>query len=199
MVRRLAAAELVVASHNPGKVREFAALLAPFAVQARSAVELGLAEPEEPGAGFAANAEIKARAAAAAAAMPALADDSGLAVHALGGAPGIHSARWAGPGGDFAPAMRRLEDGLAGKADRGAHFACALCLAWPDGHVVTVEGRVEGCMVWPPRGNQGFGYDPVFVATGQHRTFAEMEPAEKQRLSHRAVAFARLAQACLGA
>ena len=195
--RRYDGGDLIVASHNPGKVREIAELLA-GRVDGRilAAADLGLAEPEETGASFAANAEIKAHAAAAAGGHPALADDSGLVVPALGGAPGIHSARWAGPDRDFAAAMRRIEDGLAGAADRSAHFVCALALAWPDGACVTVEGRVDGTLAWPPRGAHGFGYDPVFVPTGGDLTFGEMAPAEKHRISHRADAFRRLLAAC---
>ena len=195
--RRYDGGDLIVASHNPGKVREIADLLA-GRVDGRvlAAAELGLAEPEETGTSFAANAEIKAHAAATVGGRPALADDSGLVVSALDGAPGIHSARWAGPDRDFAAAMRRIEDGLAGAADRSAHFVCALTLAWPDGACVTVEGRVDGTLVWPPRGDRGFGYDPVFLATGRDLTFGEMESAEKHRISHRADAFRRLLAAC---
>jgi len=195
--RRYDGGDLVVASHNPGKVREIADLLA-GRVDGRvlAAADLGLAEPEETGASFAANAEIKAHAAAAAAGLPALADDSGLVVTALGGDPGLRSARWAGPDGDFAAAMRRIEDGLAGLTDRAAHFVCALTLAWPDGAFETVTGRVDGTLVWPPRGGHGFGYDPVFVAAGRDLTFGEMDPAEKHRISHRADAFGRLLAAC---
>ena len=197
MTRPFAGSELVIASHNPGKVGEFADLLAPFAATAIPAAELGLGAPAETGASFAANAAIKARAAAAVAGRPALADDSGLVVDALGGAPGIETARWAGPGRDFAAAMERIEAALAGSADRRAHFICALALAWPDGHAETALGRVHGRLVWPPRGGAGFGYDPMFLADGQTLTFAEMEPAAKRRISHRANAFARLAAACL--
>ena len=195
--RRYGGSDLIVASHNPGKVREIAELLT-GRVDGRilAAAELDLAEPEETGTSFAANAEIKAHAAAAAGGHPALADDSGLVVPALDGAPGIQSARWAGPDRDFAAAMRRIEDGLAGTADRSAYFVCALTLAWPDGVCVTVEGRVDGALVWPPRGDRGFGYDPVFVPAGRDLTFGEMEPAEKHRISHRADAFRRLLSAC---
>jgi XTP/dITP diphosphohydrolase len=198
MGRRLEGGKLVVASHNPGKVREIAELLAPYPVEVVSAADLGLAEPEELGASFRDNAEIKARAAAAAG-VPALADDSGLVVPALGGAPGIHSARWAGLEHDFAAAMARVERELAGHADRSAHFICALALCWPDGAYVTFEGRVDGKLVWPPRGERGFGYDPIFVPDGYEVTFGEMEPQEKHAISHRAEAFRRFAAACLGA
>jgi len=163
-----------------------------------SAGELGLEEPEETGVTFAANAELKARAAALGSGLPALSDDSGLAVHALGGAPGIQSARWAetAAGRDFRAAMERVEAALAGKADRTAHFVCALALAWPDGHVETFEGRVDGTLVWPPRGEKGFGYDPVFRPDGHEITFGEMDPDDKHAISHRADAFARLVAAC---
>ncbi len=201
MARRFTGGKLVVASHNAGKLREIAALLAPRGVEALGAPALGLDEPEETGASFRENAEIKAHAAARAAGLPALADDSGLVVPALGGAPGIHSARWAGPERDFAAAMARLEAELAKtpQADRRAHFACALALAWPDGHCETVEGAVHGRLVFPPRGARGFGYDPVFVPDGYAITFGEMDPAEKHRISHRARAFARLIAACFEA
>ncbi|MGQ9364777.1 RdgB/HAM1 family non-canonical purine NTP pyrophosphatase [Azospirillum sp. ST 5-10] len=193
--RRFSGDTLVIASHNPGKVREIAALLGPYVKHFPSCVEVGLPEPEETGDSFVANAVLKARAAAAAGHV-ALADDSGLAVHALGGAPGIYSARWAGPAKDFRAAMERVEGELAGTADRSAHFVCALALAWPDGHVETVEGRVDGALVWPPRGDRGFGYDPVFKPTGLDITFGEMDPAEKHRISHRADAFRQLVERC---
>ena len=193
---------LVIASHNPGKVREIAALLTPFGAKVVSAGDLGLAEPEETGATFAANAELKARAASEASGLPALADDSGLVVKALGGEPGIHSARWAGPDKDFKMAMQKVEDGLEGKEDRAAHFACALSLCWPDdgqgGHMETFEGFVHGVLVWPPRGDHGFGYDPVFRADGHAITFAEMDPDQKHKISHRGRAFRKLVDACFG-
>lgn len=190
---------VAVASHNPGKARELAQLLAPFGVETVSAAALGLPAPEETGATFAANAELKARAAAEASGLPALADDSGLVVAALDGRPGIRSARWAGPGKDFAVAMRRVERELEGKlaADRRAHFVAALALCWPDGGCRTFEGRVHGTLVWPPRGDHGFGYDPMFVPDGHKRTFGEMEPAAKHAISHRAAAFRKLTAACL--
>lgn len=196
MARAFTAARLVVASHNAGKVKEIGELLAPYDVEIASAAALGLAEPEETGTSFRANAVLKADAAARASGLPALADDSGLAVAALDGAPGIHSARWAGPGRDFAAAMARIEDALPEGADRAAAFVCALALAWPDGHCETVEGRIQGALVWPPRGANGFGYDPVFVAGGHRLSFGEMAPAEKHAISHRAAAFAALAAAC---
>jgi XTP/dITP diphosphohydrolase len=198
MARRFPGGRLVVASHNHGKVREIADLLRPFAVDTVSAGALGLAEPEETGASFRANAELKALAAASASGLPALADDSGLCVAALGGDPGIYSARWAGPGKDFAVAMAKVHELLqaSGSADRRAHFACALSLAWPDGHVETFEGRVHGTLVWPPRGGHGFGYDPIFVADGRDVTFGEMDPDEKHAISHRAAAFRQLIDAC---
>lgn len=200
---------LVVATHNPGKLRELRELLEPYGVDAISAGELGLAEPDETGASFAENAQIKAFAAARASGQPAFADDSGLAVDALGGAPGIHSARWAGAGKDFMAAMQTIEAKLKDQGarepdQRRAHFVSALCVAWPDGHVESFEGRVDGALVWPPRGRQGFGYDPMFLPDGFTRTFGEMTADEKhglppkgQGLSHRARAFLKLAEACL--
>ena len=189
----------MIASHNPGKVREIDELLAPFRIAVSAAASHGVVEPKETGATFRANAELKARAAAQATGLPSLADDSGLVVPALGGEPGIYSARWAGPKKDFAVAMRKVEDGLAASraTDRGAHFVCALALAWPDGHVEHFEGRVDGALVWPPRGDRGFGYDPIFVPDGYALTFGEMESAEKHAMSHRARAFAALVAACL--
>ena len=195
--RRLGAGHLVIASHNAGKVREIGDLVAPFGLDLVAARALGLAEPEENGATFRDNALIKAEAAAATAGLPALADDSGLVVPALEGAPGVFSARWAGPGKDFALAMRRVEEALAGKSDRRASFVCALVLAWPDGHYEVFEGEVHGHLVWPPRGSNGFGYDPIFVADGDSRTFGEIEPEEKHRISHRADAFRQMVAACL--
>ena len=195
--RLLTGARLVIASHNSGKVDEFASLLAPFKTRVVSAAELGLPEPVETGATFAANAEIKASSAARHSDLPAMADDSGLVVDALGGAPGILSARWAGPGRDFAMAMKKVEDELNGANDRHAHFACALSLGWPDGHSQTFQGEVLGRLVWPPRGVRGFGYDPMFVPRGHDITFGEMEPQAKHAISHRAVAFSKLAAACL--
>ena len=197
MARRLVAARLIVASHNAGKVREIAALLGPLGIEAVGASALGLAEPEETGDTFIANAALKARAAAEASAEPALADDSGLAVPALDGAPGIYSARWAGPSKDFRVAMDRIATELAARGQETvgtvAYFVCALSLGWPDGHCETVEGRVDGTLTFPPRGPYGFGYDPIFVPDGHGRTFGEMPPEEKQPLTHRARAFEQLA------
>jgi XTP/dITP diphosphohydrolase len=208
MHRRLTG-QLVIATHNPGKLAEMRELLAPHGVEAVSAGELGLGEPDETGDTFRANAEIKAVAAARAARLPAFADDSGLAVDALDGAPGILSARWAGPGKDFGSAMARIERllqerGATQPPRRGAHFVSALCVAWPDGHLEEVEARVQGTLVWPPRGTAGFGYDPMFLPDGHTRTFGEMTSLEKHGLpplglglSHRARAFVKLAEICL--
>jgi XTP/dITP diphosphohydrolase len=192
--------DLVVASHNAGKVREIADLLAPFDLRVSAAAALGLAEPAEIGDSFAANAALKATAAAEATGKPALADDSGLCVVALAGEPGIHSARWAGERRDFSEAMQQVWRKMqtAGSADRRARFVCALALAWPDGAVEIFEGEVVGEIVWPPRGVKGFGYDPCFVPVGGRLTFGEMEPAAKHAISHRAAAFRKLIDACLG-
>ena len=194
---------LVVASHNPGKVREILDLVAPHGLRVVSAAELGLPEPEETGSTFAANAELKALTAARGAGLPALADDSGIEVEALGGAPGIYSARWAGPSKDFSVAMRRVADELRAEGRWSqspgprANFTAVLCLAWPDGTSEAFEGKVYGHLVWPPRGTKGFGYDPMFVADGETLTFGEMEPAAKHAISHRARAFAKFVAACL--
>ena len=208
MPRRISG-QLVIATHNPGKLAEMRELLAPYGVKAISAAELDLAEPDETGDNFAANAKIKAVAAAHEAKLPAFADDSGVAVDALDGAPGIYSARWAGPSKDFNAAMTRIERLLAERgatepAQRKAHFVSALCVAWPDGHVEEVEARVDGRLVWPPRGTAGFGYDPMFLPDGHDRTFGEMTSIEKHGLpplgmglSHRARAFVKLAERCL--
>ena len=198
MSRRLSGGRLVLATHNRGKLREIADLMRPFGVETIGAGALGLLEPEETGSTFEANAELKAQAAARDANLPALADDSGLVVPALGGEPGIYSARWAGPAKDFSIAMRKVEDALAGQTDRRAHFVAVLSLAWPDGHVDSFRGEVHGTLVWPPRGERGFGYDPMFMAEGRSETFGEMDPEDKHRISHRAVAFAKLVAACLG-
>lgn len=187
---------LVIASHNAGKVREIDELLRPWNVTVTSAGSLGLPEPEETGTSFVANAELKAHAAAQASGLPALADDSGLEVHALGGAPGIYSARWAGPGKDFAAAMAEVQRRLGSDPDRRARFVCALTLAWPDGHADTFVGTVDGTLVFPPRGDRGFGYDPIFLPAGADRTFGEMTADEKHRISHRADAFRQLVAAC---
>jgi len=197
MARRLAAPKLAIATHNNGKLAEMRDLLAPYGIATASAGELGVPEPEETGATFAENAILKARAVATASGCPALADDSGLVVPALDGAPGIYSARWAGPRRDFSAAMARVERELQGK-DRAASFVAALALGWPDGHVECFVGEVAGHLVFPPRGSKGFGYDPIFVPMGYAETFGEMEPAAKHRMSHRAVAFRKLAAACLG-
>ncbi len=193
--RRFVGDRLVIASHNPGKVEEIAALLAPFAVEAVSAAALGLPEPEETGDSFEANAALKARASAEASGLPALADNSGLVVPALGGAPGIYSARWAGPAKDFQMAMARVNREL-GDRDRSAHFVAVLALAWPDGDETWFRGEVMGRLVWPPRGDRGFGYDPMFLPEGGAETFGEMEPGWKHGISHRARAFAKLVAAC---
>lgn len=186
-------AKLVVATHNPGKARELAEILE-NRFQLITAGELGLSEPEETESTFVGNALIKARAAADASGLPALADDSGLSVAALDGAPGVFSARWAGPGKDFDLAMKKVEERLeeTESDDRTAWFTCALALAWPDGPAVVVEGRIDGSLTFPPRGDRGFGYDPIFVPEGRDLTFGEMEPASKDAMSHRARAFAKL-------
>ena len=185
---------LIVASHNQGKVREIKALLGPHGIEPVSAKELGLPEPEETGSTFAANAELKARAAADAGHHPALADDSGLWVNALDGAPGIYSARWAGPGKDFGMAMARVEKELLDKRARdfSAKFVCALSLAMPHGEIQTFEGEIHGHLTFPPRGQLGFGYDPIFVANGFEQTFGEIDPHKKNAMSHRARAFEKL-------
>jgi XTP/dITP diphosphohydrolase len=187
-------ARLVIASHNEGKVREIGELFAPFGIETISAGSLGLPEPEETGTTFAENAALKALAAATASAMPALADDSGLEVHALAGDPGIHSARWAGPTRDFGKAMERIWQELQalGAKDTTANFTCALAVATPNGQVQVFEGQVFGKLVWPPRGDRGFGYDPFFVPNGYTETFGEMEPWRKHAISHRARAFEKL-------
>jgi XTP/dITP diphosphohydrolase len=186
--------DLIVASHNPGKVREIAALLEGLGIRAVGAAGLGLPEPDETGQTFAENAHLKARAAAEATGKPALADDSGLVVHALAGAPGIYSARWAGPDKNFAAAIARVERELdeRGGPDRSAKFVCALALAFPDASAHVFEGEVAGRLVFPARGSKGFGYDPIFVADGMHETFGEIEPDKKHAISHRARAFAKL-------
>jgi XTP/dITP diphosphohydrolase len=202
VTRRLGAETLVIATHNAGKLKEIAALLEPHGVKCISAGSLGLAEPAETGTTFAENALIKARSASEASGLPALADDSGLCVRALDGRPGVYTADWAErqwfegpPGRDWYMAMGKVEGMLAELgpgADRSCWFTCVLAIAWPDGEHAVYEGRVEGSLTWPPRGTMGFGYDPVFVPTGGARTFAELDPAEKHRISHRADAFAKL-------
>lgn len=200
---------VVIATHNPGKLKEMGELLRPHGIETIPAADLGLDEPLETGLSFAENAKIKAAAAASASRLPALADDSGLALEALDGAPGIHSARWAGEKKDFAQAMQMVEEKLKAKGatapeQRRGAFICVLCLAWPDGEATTFEGRVDGTIIWPPRGNKGFGYDPIFLPDGFDRTFGEMSSEEKhglpprgQGLSHRARAFLKLAESCL--
>ena len=188
---------LVLATHNEGKRREIAELLQDAGIEVISAGALGLPEPEENAPDFAGNAAIKARAAALASGLPALADDSGFQVAALRGAPGVHSARWAGPGKDFAPAFARIQQELGENPDRRAWFSCVLCMAWPDGEEAFFEGRVEGTLVLPPRGVSGFGYDPVFIPEGETRSYAEMSSAEKHRTSHRARALAQWRAAVL--
>jgi XTP/dITP diphosphohydrolase len=196
VARRIGAGErLVVASHNPGKVVEIEALLRPFGVATVGAAALGLPEPEETGATFEENAVLKARAAAEASGLVALSDDSGLVVPALGAAPGIYSARWAGPDKDFSRAMARVEREL-GDSDRRAHFVAVLALAWPDGEIACFRGEAHGHLVWPPRGDRGFGYDPMFVPDGGEMTFGEIDPDEKHRISHRARAFEKLMREC---
>ena len=204
LVRRLAPGDqLVLASHNRGKLAEFDLLLAGSGIALLSAAALGLAEPEETEDSFIGNARLKALAAATASGLPALADDSGFCVRALDGAPGIHSARWAGPDRDFAMAMRRVHDAVAAAGAAGgsdaAWFISVLCLAWPDGRTEAFEGRIDGALCWPPRGTNGHGYDPVFQPEGEVRRFAEMTDLEKNAISHRARAFARFAKACLPA
>lgn len=198
--RHLQAGRLVAATHNSGKVDELKDLLEPLGFEVISAAALELDEPEETETSFAGNAALKARAASRATESPAISDDSGLCVTALGGDPGIHAARWAGHPRDFNVAMERVERALGetGSADRSATFVCALAVAWPDGHVEVFEGRVEGQLVWPPRGQRGFGYDPIFVAEGETETFGEMDPSRKHSMSHRARAFAHLKAALLG-
>jgi XTP/dITP diphosphohydrolase len=200
MARRVSEKELVIASHNAGKVREIGELLAPYGISVKSATELNLEEPEETGATFVENAELKARAAASVAKKLCLADDSGLVVPALGGAPGIYSARWADGAKDFRKAMDRIERELtaAGTPMEGAeaYFICVLSLCWPDGHCESFEGRVDGMLTYPPLGDRGFGYDPIFVAEGQAMTFGEMLPDMKDAISHRADAFRKLVAAC---
>ena len=202
-IRKLAPGRLVIASHNEGKVRELGELLGPYGIETVSAAALDLPEPEETGTTFFANAELKARVAADLSGLPALADDSGLCVEALGGDPGVRTANWAEDASghrDWDLAMTRVEQALAAHgpdASRAAHFTCVLALAWPDGHVEWFEGRAEGSVVWPPRGRTGFGYDPVFVPLGDTRSYAELAPEEKHRVSHRADAFRQLIAAVL--
>ncbi len=189
--------ELLIATHNPGKAREISDLLRAYVLRFITAGDLGLPEPEETGASFAENAILKAQAAAQASGKVCLADDSGLAVNALGGDPGIYSARWGGPEKDFDLAMRKVHEALGAAEDRSASFVCVLALGWPDGHSEVFEGRSDGQIIWPARGDKGFGYDPIFQPDGQAMTFAQMEPENKHAISHRARAFDLLVQSCL--
>jgi XTP/dITP diphosphohydrolase len=198
MARTLAGRNLVIATHNKGKLMEIEALLDPLGIACVGAGALGLPEPEETGVTFEENAALKARAAMGATKLPALADDSGLVVPALGGAPGIHSARWAGPQRDFGKAMALVEERLEDIGDRRAYFVAVLALAWPEGAVELFRGEAHGTLVWPPRGDRGFGYDPMFLPDGGALTFGEMEPAAKHAVSHRAHAFAKFRAALLG-
>lgn len=196
MIRKLKPGRLVIASHNPGKVREIADLLGPYGIKTVSAAQLDLPDPEETGTTFVANAELKARASADLSGLPALADDSGLCVDVLGGQPGIFSARWAGENKDFDAAMKKVwQDAEAAGTSRDARFICALSIAWPDGEIASFEGRVDGTLVWPPRGANGFGYDAMFLQNGERLTYGEMEPTRKYAVSHRADAFRRLVAA----
>ena len=197
MGRKLApGARLVLASHNQGKLDELADLLRPYRIDIISAGTLGLPEPEETAPDFAGNARIKALAAATATNLPAFSDDSGFCAAALGGEPGVLSARWGGPDKDFAGAMAKVNQRVGDAADRRVWFVAALCLAWPDGHTQTYVGRVDGTMAWPPRGDKGFGYDPIFLPEGGSRTFGEIDPTTKHTLSHRARAFAQVIASC---
>ena len=196
MARRFGGGRLVIATHNRGKLAEMQDLLRPYDVTAVSAGDLRLPEPDETGATFEENAALKAQAAASASGLPAMADDSGLVVPALGGAPGIYSARWAGEAKDFVPAMQRVERELEGKSDRRAYFVAVLALAWADGHVESFRGEVHGSVVFPPRGTRGFGYDPIVLPAGKGQTFGELDPAARMVLSHRTVAFRQLVAAC---
>jgi XTP/dITP diphosphohydrolase len=197
MPRKLAPGQkLVLASHNKGKLREIEALLRPLGIAVVSAGDLGLPEPVEDAPDFAGNARIKAVAAAIASGLPALSDDSGFCVAALNGAPGVLSARWAGPAKDFGHAMATVHERIGTNPDSRAWFVAALCVAWPDGHTETFLGRIDGTVVWPPRGDNGFGYDPMFVPAGSEQTFGEIDPAEKHAVSHRARAFAQVLASC---
>jgi XTP/dITP diphosphohydrolase len=197
MIRLARGSRLVIATHNPGKLVEITALLAPYGIETISAGALGLPEPEETAPDFEGNARIKALAAAAGAGLPALADDSGFCVAALGGAPGVVSARWAGPGRDFSVAMARVAREMGATADHRAWFISVLCLATPDGNSVAFTGRVDGKVSFPPRGTHGFGYDPIFIPEGETRSFGEMPAEEKDAISHRALAFRDFSAACL--
>jgi XTP/dITP diphosphohydrolase len=199
MARRFAGGGLVIATHNLGKLVEMQDLLRPYGIDVTGAGALGLPEPDETGATFEDNAALKARAAASASGLPALADDSGLVVAGLGGAPGIYSARWAGAAKDFTLAMARVERELDGRGDRRAYFVAVLALAWPDGHIESFRGEVHGSVVFPPRGIRGFGYDPIFLPDGKTETFGELDATARMAVSHRSVAFRQLARACFGA
>lgn len=198
MARQFIENTLVVASHNQGKVREIAALLAPFDINVTSASALKLDEPVEDGDSYIANAAIKAKAAAMASGLPALSDDSGFEVMAINGDPGLFSARWAGDDKDFSVAMQKVYDAIiaSGNSDTSCQFICALALCWPDGDMVTTQGVIKGDYVWPPRGNRGFGYDPMFVPDGYDQTFGEVDPEWKHAVSHRAIAFQQLIDLC---
>ena len=197
MVRKLARGQkLLLASHNTGKLREIEALLLPLRIEIISAAALGLPEPLEDAPDFTGNARIKALAAATASGLPALSDDSGFCVAALHGAPGVYSARWAGPSKDFAAAMATVHQRIDDNLDRRAWFIAALCIAWPDLHTQTFVGRIDGAVTWPPRGDRGFGYDPMFVPAGCQQTFGEMDPDDKHAISHRARAFAQMLASC---
>ena len=203
MTRQLEADRIVIASHNTGKVREIRELLSPFGIEVVAAGDLGLEEPKETESTFAGNARIKAHAAARASGLPALSDDSGIEVSALGDAPGVYTADWAttSTGRDFRMAMNRLWrelEAISAPEPRRARFRCTLCLAWPDGHDEIFDGAVEGRVVWPMRGDRGFGFDPVFLPDGERETFGEMDPAKKHSMSHRADAFAKFVAGTLG-
>lgn len=201
MARQLLEPKIVIASHNEGKVSEIRDLLIPFGISIISSHDAELPEPEETGVSFIENAELKAKIAAQLSGLPAIADDSGLSVSALGGAPGIYSARWAGKDKNFDKAMNRIADALlmSGCYDKKAFFHCALCLSWPDGESESVEGILPGQIVWPARGNRGFGYDPLFVPDGYTETFGEMDPIKKHAISHRSIAYKKLIKKCFPA
>lgn len=197
-MRKFTDSKLLIASHNKGKVREIGELLKPYGLEVISACDLNIEEPEETEDTFEGNALLKAVYCTKHSGLPSLADDSGLVVHALGGAPGIYSARWAGPDRDFAKAMKRVEEELKDKKDHSAHFICSLALAWPDGHSEVFTGRLDGHLTFPPRGLHGFGYDPIFIPNGYDITAGEMDPEQKHAISHRAHAFKQLVEACFG-
>ena len=198
MARQFLESKIVIASHNEGKVNEIKDLLVPLGISVISSRDAKLPEPEETGSSFVENAELKAKVAAEISGLPAISDDSGLNVSALGGAPGIYSARWAGKSKDFNKAMHRVADALlmSGQYDKKAYFHCALCLSWPDGESESVEGILPGQIVWPARGNKGFGYDPIFMPDGYIETFGEMDPEKKHGISHRSIAYKKLLKKC---